>query len=357
MVSPILSRMSEEGQRSPEAWFHEVATHYVEAQVLFHLNRAGVLEAIDRSSAIAVEDLAAQLGLQRDPLETLLDYVIGVDRLLHRDDQGRVRFTAWGHEVLERYGRVGQDGARTFNFFDVRVGAYGPVWAALGGLLSGEERYGETLARAGDEAAQGVYTVGARFGGALGGLIDELGPSTFVEIGVTSGLASYVGASRPRLRLVGLDRDRAALDQARTRAEADGVHEVHWLECDLFDLDQWVPTLASFEPGVITTVHLHEILAGGAPRLIQLLRDLSERLPGWHLIGLEQPLLPEADRAETSPPLWLYNHSNVLIHHLIGNGRILTENGWMEVFEKAGVQVTGAEGLNYLGYKAYTIRL
>ncbi len=29
----------------------------------------------------------------------------------------------------------------------------------------------------------------------------------------------------------------------------------------------------------------------------------------------------------------------------------------MELFEKAGVQVTGAEGLNYLGYKAYTIRL
>lgn len=356
-VSTILVTMSNDSQRSPEEWFHEVATHYVEAQVLFHLNRAGVFEVLDRDGPTAIAELAAALNLEERPLATLLEYVIGIDRLLALDDQGRVLFTAWGEEVLERYGRRAQDGTRSFNFFDVRVGAYGPVWEALGGLLAGEERYGETLARAGDEAAQGVYKVGARFGGELGTVVDQLEASTFVELGVTSGLAASVGAARPGLTLFGLDRDRGALDAAAKRAVGEGVTGVTWLESDLFAVDSWVPALQGLDPGVITTVHLHEIMAGGADRLIQLFRDLSERLPGWHFVGLEQPLLSEAAREHTSATLWQYNHSNVLIHHLIGNGRILTDSAWMELFSSAGVQVISAEGLNYLGYRAYTVRL
>jgi hypothetical protein len=297
------------------------------------------------------------LNLELGPLETLLEYVMGIDSLLTLDDQDRVLFTPWGQEVLERYGRRAQDGTRSFNFFDVRVGAYGPVWAALGGLLTGEERYGETLTRAGAEAAQGVYKVGARFGAELGTVVDDLNASSFVELGVTSGLAAAVGAARPGLRLFGLDRDRGALDEASGRASGEGVNGITWLEADLFAVDSWVSSLEGLEPGVITTVHLHEIMAGGAERLIQFFRDLSKRLPGWHFVGLEQPLLPASAREHTNPTLWRYNHSNVLIHHLIGNGRILSDSAWMELFSSAGVQMIRAGGLNYLGYRAYTLRL
>ena len=349
--------MSNPSERSPEEWFHEVATHYVEAQVLFHLNRAGVFVALDRQGPTAIPELASALNLELGPLETLLEYLLGIDRLLVLDDQDRVTFTPWGQEVLDRYGRTAQDGTRSFNFFDVRVGAYGPVWGALGGLLKGEERYGETLARAGDEAAQGVYKVGARFGAELGALVDDLEALTFLELGVTSGLAASVGGARPDLRLFGLDRDRGALDEASDRARGEGVTRVTWLEADLFAVDTWVPALEGLQPGVITTVHLHEIMAGGSERLVKLFERLSERLPGWYIVGLEQPLLPASAREHTSPTLWRYNHSNVLIHHLIGNGRILTDSAWMELFASAGVQVIRAEALNYLGYRAYTVRL
>jgi len=108
---------------------------------------------------------------------------------------------------------------------------------------------------------------------------------------------------------------------------------------------------------VITTVHFHELLAAGEERIIELLSGLAERLPGWHVIGLEQPLLPESERADTSESLWRYNHSNVLIHHLIGNGRILPHAQRLELFARAGVEVVETEALNYLGYQAYTLRL
>jgi hypothetical protein len=349
--------MSDDTPPSPESWFHEVATHYVEAQALFHLNRCGVFVALDRGGAMSATALARELGLQLEPLVTLLDYVVGIDRLLCRDGEDRYAFTAWGQEVLERFGRRSDDGTRTFNFFDVRVGAYGPVWAAMGGLMRGEERYGETLMRAGGEAAEGVYKVGARFADALGAIVDRLGASMFVEIGVTSGLAARVGSSRPNLVLAALDRDSSAIATAAARATDEGVDRIRWIEADLFDLDAWTGDLQERLPGVITTVHFHELLAAGEERLVELLSGLSERLPGWHVIGLEQPLLAESERAGTSETLWRYNHSNVLIHHLIGNGRILPHAQWLALFERAGVEVAGTEALNYLGYQAYTLRL
>jgi hypothetical protein len=349
--------MSDSTPPSPESWFHEVATHYVEAQALFHLNRSGVFEALDSGGASSAPALAESLGLQLEPLSTLLDYVVGVGRLLQRDEQGRYGFTAWGLEVLDRYGRLGGDGRRSFNFFDVRVGAYGPVWAAMGGLLRGEERYGETLTRAGGEAAEGVYKIGGRFAGALGEIVDRLGASMFVEIGVTSGLAARVGATRPKLGLAALDRDSSAITTAAARAADEGVDRIRWIEADLFDLDAWTGDLQERLPGVITTVHFHELMAAGEERLIALLSDLAERLPGWHVIALEQPLLPASEREETSETLWRYNHSNVLIHHLIGNGRILSHVQWLALFARAGVEVVDTEALNYLGYQAYTLSL
>jgi len=347
--------MSDDTQPSAESWFHELATHYVLAQALFHLNRCGVFEFIDRRGPCRASDLASSLGLESEHLETLLEYVTGVDRLLARDAEGAYGFTPWGLGVLERYGRAADDGTRSFNFFDVRVGAYGPVWAALGGLLRGEERYGESIKRHGEEAAQGVYKVGARIAPAVGRIMDRLGATTLVELGVTSGLCSRVGATRPGLSLLGLDRDARALEEASRRARAEGVDRIGWVEVDVFDLDEWTGQLDAESVGVITTVHFHEMMAAGEERLVDFLKGLSERLPGWCVVALEQPLLAESQRAETSSTLWRYNHSNVLIHHLIGNGRILSDAAWRALFKRAGLASEQPQGLNYLGYQAYTL--
>ena len=61
--------MSEDSQRSPEEWFHEVATHYVVAQALFHLNRAGVFEVIERDGPVSIDALSNQLAVEPAPLQ------------------------------------------------------------------------------------------------------------------------------------------------------------------------------------------------------------------------------------------------------------------------------------------------
>jgi hypothetical protein len=335
----------------PQTWFHDKATAYVEAQMLFHLGRAGVFAALADGPA-TTQALADRLGLELAPLTASLEYIAGVDALLERDPSGAYGLTAFGRAVLARFGRDTPSGLRV-NLFDVRVGAYGPVWAGLGGMLDGSTPYGEGVQRAGDEAATALYTVCTRMAPALRAEVQALGVQQAVEIGVTTGLLEHL--SGLGLRLHGLDRDPAALSGAEARRAAAGTDPVSWIAHDLFD-PAWTDGLADAGPGVLYSVHFHEILAAGEDRLVALLRALGERLPGWCVLAAEQPRLPDTDRETTPRSGWLYAQSNVLIHHLIGNGRILPDDGWRALFARAGLEPVRINDMNYLGYRSYAYR-
>jgi hypothetical protein len=65
---------------SPESWFHRRATLYVEAQILFHLNQAGVWDRLKRGGPLTAQQIADALRLEAGPTDALLDYVFEVDR-------------------------------------------------------------------------------------------------------------------------------------------------------------------------------------------------------------------------------------------------------------------------------------
>src|SRR5437879_5627843 len=94
---------------SVQAWFHETATRYVEAQALYHLNKVGVFTALLDAGPLSAAELAARLGLVPSLLEVLLEYVAGVDDLIVRGAGGRYALTDFGARVLERYGRRDPD--------------------------------------------------------------------------------------------------------------------------------------------------------------------------------------------------------------------------------------------------------
>src|SRR6185436_3634008 len=129
---------------SPERWFHRRATMYVEAQVLFHLNQVGVWRLLGSGQALTAAQVADSLRLDPAATDALLDYVHAVDDLLERDAAGRYSLSGFGRKVLERYSDLkAESGRPSINLFDVRVGAYGPVWQNLGRMLSRSGRYGE----------------------------------------------------------------------------------------------------------------------------------------------------------------------------------------------------------------------
>jgi hypothetical protein len=339
---------------SPEQWFHRRATHYVESQMLFHLSRAGVFRLLDVHPRLTIDAISRELRLVPDLLETCLDYICGVDSIIDRDGHGGYGLTDFGRSVVARYSREDGDQKR-YNFFDVRVGAYGPVWSGLGSLLSGDVRYGDGLVRAGEVAEEAVYTVSARMLAPLQQRLSELCARSVIEVGVSTGLLPMLRQQGADWIACGVDRSLRVLDKARARAEQLGVTDIQWRQADFFEPESWLDI--TDDESIVFSVHLHELMAGGQERMVRTLRGMGQLRPGLRLLVIEQPRLSDSDREVTSETEWLYSQSNVLIHHLIGNGRILAQNEWDELFRLAGGEIENCQPMGFLGYNMTVVRL
>lgn len=343
--------------KSADRWFHCRATSYVECQVLFHLNQVGVLSLLGEGGSHTALEIAGSLGLAVDTTGTLLEYVFQVDELLDRDLCGRYSLSAFGRDIVERFSRAESDGVgMSINMFDVRVGAYGPVWQSLGALLRGEQRYGLELKRDGRFAEDAVSKIAPRFWRSLTEHIDDLAATSVVEVGVVPGMLERLGAHYPDGRLYGLDRSHAAIERAVGSLSERAVARVEWLPFDFLDVPAWSKTLDPSSPGLVYSLHLHELLAAGEAALEGALREVQARLPNWALLALEQPRLGQSDKALVSETEWLYSQANVLIHHLIGNGRILSREAWLELGRRAGCREVTDSACGYLGYRAFLFR-
>jgi hypothetical protein len=349
-----MTKLAAEGRAatSPETWFHRRATSYVETQILFHLNEVGVLGLLSDGEWYTPAAIADALRLDTGAVEAVLAYVFAVDDLLERDDAGRYALSGFGRGVVERFS--GTDGA--INMFDVRVGAYGPVWANLGRILRGDGRYGQDFHRDGRYAEAGVSKLAMKFWDSLVAHVEEVGAGQIVEIGLTTGLLERLALKYPDRLMYGLDRSEVAIERVAASASANSSENVQWLQRDFFDVAGWATEVDASRSGVVYSLHVHELLARGDDALVRTLRELRKRLPGWTLLAFEQPRLPEEQRAKVSELLWLYAQSNVLIHHLIGNGRILSRDAWLQLGREAGCNVTDRP-CEYLGYRAFRFEL
>lgn len=335
---------------SPELWFHRLATDFVAAQILFSLNQAGVLNHLAERGPTPSRRVAEDLGLNPDILDCLLDYVLHVQPVLSRNDRGEYGLSEFGRSVLKRYERV-EGGRRTFNLFDVRIGAYGPVWRSLEGLLRGTARYGVDVARDGRFAEDAVYKIGPRFLPALTRALTAANRRTVVEIGVNSGLLERLALAFPDVELVGVDRSAAALDKAARSIEGAAQRRMRWIRADIFSSEDWTAGIPAGGDPVVFSLHFHEFLARGDAAMTGLVDALRRTHASARLVVLEQPRLPASARDAVGEELWLYAQSNVLIHHLIGNGRILGLGEWQDLFVGAGCRLVGATPTGYLGYQ------
>lgn len=343
---------------SPETWFHRRATSYVEAQVLFHLNQVGVFGLLNDEGVRSVEQIASSLALETSATAALLDYVFEVDDLLDRDESGRYALSEFGKSVVRRYSDMKADrSSRSINMFDVRVGAYGPVWQNLSRMLNGEAEYGREFHRDGRFAENGVFKLAMNFWRSLVDLIDESGPESVVELGVTSGLLERLREKYPHVSLHGLDKSRAALDETAARASEKGLAGIRLVQADYFDIDEWTKAVDRGRKGMIFSLHFHEIMARGEKEFVESLRGLKAALPDWTVVAIEQPKLPRKERSDIPEALWLYAQSNVLIHHLIGNGKVLESDAWIDLGRQAGCRSVTDRACDYLGYRAFVFQL
>jgi hypothetical protein len=343
---------------SPESWFHRRATFYVESQILFHLNQVGVLSLLNKGGAYTSREIADSLHLEVGATDALLDYIFEVDDLLDRDQQNRYSLSEFGRKVVDRFSDMKADaGQQTINMFDVRVGAYGPVWQNLSRMLSGDGRYGHDFHREGRYAENGVFKLAMKFWNSLIEHIDELGTGSVVEVGLTTGLVEKLGERYPKHSLYGLDKSKSAIERNAESASANGIENIRWIHADFFNPDDWCPVVDAKDGGLVFSLHFHELIAGGEDKFVEVLRRMKTALPNWSVLAFEQPRLPHDDRARIPETLWLYSQSNILIHHLIGNGRILSRDAWIDLGYQAGCRKVTDRPCNYLGYRAFLYQL
>jgi hypothetical protein len=343
---------------SPESWFHHRATLYVETQILFHLNQVGVLHLLDQGGAHTPQQIANALHLEAGTTAALLDYLFEVDNLLDRNQQDQYSLSAFGRKVIDRFSdRKAEAAQQSINMFDVRVGAYGPVWQNLGQMLRGDSRYGEDFHRQGHYAENGVFKLAMNFWPSLLEQIEELEVDRIVEVGLTTGLLEKLGERYPAHLLYGLDKSAQAIASNAASAAAKEIKNIRWIQSDYFELDGWCKAVDAKHKGVIYSLHFHELLALGEDKFVEVLRKLKTRLPNWAVIAFEQPRLPHDEKASTPETLWLYSQSNILIHHLIGNGKILSRDAWMNLGYQAECRKVTERACNYLGYRAFMFQL
>jgi flavin-dependent dehydrogenase len=362
---PTTPKSAETGSAdvTPALWFHDHATRYVETQMLFHVNQVGVLNYLHSKGASSVQDIADKLNLSARVLDPVLDYLQGVSDVLARDGDGRYFLSNFGQAVIDRFAGSKADGTRQINMFDVRVGCYGPVWSRLTDMLRGDSVYGQDFVREGRFAEDGVLKLSGKFWPALERVVETLKVDCALEVGLTTDLLSRLHSRWPSMRLIGLDRNDTTLRMASDRfrsSTTEKMQNADWIVGDFFKPETWVnridPTIRSGR-GLIYSLHFHEFMAEGQEAVVALLRKLRAVFPGWHVVALEQPILPDSSRSQVGDVEWLYAKSNVLIHHLIGNGRILTTQDWRRLAESAGCRVVSDAPCDYLGYRAYLFEL
>jgi hypothetical protein len=342
--------------QDPETWFHSLATHYVEAQIYFHLNQAGVLGALRGAGlpGTSVSALAARLNLDEKILGVLCDYTANVGVLIERIGSN-YRISEFGERVLSRYQRVNGD-QTTYNLFDVRIGAFGPVWGHLKPLLDQSITYGKELRRVGDYAADGLFKLAAPLAPNVQRVADRVSSHVVVEIGPTTGILAQLAETNRDRVYVGVDIKSKSLRDAEAHASRRGVTGIRWVLGDLFEPQQWLASLPA-GPVLFFSAHFHEYLQHGRERVVGSIQRMAQHPGAAAIVMLEQPRLEPADRDAVSETRWLYSHSNVLIHHLIKNALILTDREWKQLlvdggFSRVTLEETGGFAFtSYVGVK------
>jgi SAM-dependent methyltransferase len=316
------------------SWTADIRNGYSRAYIIHALRATGVLEALrDAGSAGAsAAELAARCRVDPALLEGVLHYLALADAVI--DKRG------------DRF-RLGERGAWLFDpaleqsmltFID----AYGCVMTELLPALRNEKRYGVDFVRSGEAVAVLSHLgLKATYGWVTGELA-RVGTRVAADLGCGSAEALIAFCqARPELHGIGIDVSRDALAEAERRVAAAGLADrVSLVWGDLTRPETLeTPALADVDTFTCTTV-LHEFLRDGEDAVIAILHDLARRFPRRHLIvGEFDALTDEEYRAMPARArvrkLW-YQY---LMHPLSLQGSPLAREDWIDLFERAGLDV------------------
>ena len=339
---------------SPEAYFHDVGTQYVVAQLLFHLNQTSILSSVFQKETVHLAEFCQQLKLNEDVTTAVFDYLANVTPLFDFKN-GYISITEFGREYLSRYGRKTDDGNVNMNFWDVSVGAYGNVWEAIHLLSTNKSVYGKDIKRKGEHAEGGVFKSAQNFWPAIESATEMINDLDLIaELGVNSGLLKFLDDKNSVIPLLGIDRNQAAIK--KFSSIFPDLKKVSFVCQDIVDVDKWSAGINPEKPKLFYSIHFHEFMAH-PETVVRFFKNIKSHFNKSYVLAFEQPRYREEERSQMPEHRWQYCYSNILIHDLIGNGKILYRDEWRKFFESCGGKVIVHKPIGYLGYEMYLVEV
>jgi hypothetical protein len=304
----------------------EAFNGYVAAQIVFALDRLGLLEELLKHGRADVRAAAVRIGADQLMLGELLRAAQTCGYVVLKD----------GIAVITPAGR---DMAFMRGYFTWAVGGYADLFSNIAGVISGERRFNSDIFR--DEAmvALGASQNDRAF---MAKTVDEVvGQLDFTAIAdLGSGISARlcrVAAARVGVRGVGLDISGAATRLAQdaiSRAGLDG--NVQALQADVLGVVKGAekyPVLAEVD-AVMSFFLLHDLFAAPDTRS-RVMPGLREAFPKARTFVLADTMIRPAQPADATLPVFSVGYE--LAHTLMGVP-LHTKDTYEALFAQAGLR-------------------
>ncbi len=304
----------------------EAFNGYVAAQVVFALDRLGLLEELLEHGWLDVRETAVRVGADEVMLGELLRAAQACGYLVLTD----------GRAVITQAGR---DMALMRGYFTWAVGGYSDLFSDIAGIISGDRRFNSDIFR--DEAMVALGS-GQNDQAFMAKTVDEvvgqLDFTTIADLGSgTSARVCRVAAARGGARGVGLDISDAATRLAQGAIRQAGLDgNVQALRADVLGVvtgAEQHPVLAEVD-AVMSFFLLHDLLAAAETRS-RVMPGLREAFPKARTFVLADTMLRPAQPSDATLPVFSAGYE--LAHALMGVP-LHTKDTYETLFTQAGLR-------------------
>lgn len=316
----------------------EAFNGYVAAQVIFALDRLGLLQELLEHGQADVRAAADRLGADQHMLGELLRAAQTCGYVVLKDDVAAIT-------------PAGRDMAFMRGYFTWAVGGYADLFSDMARIISGDRKFnGDVFRDEGMVALGSSQNDRAFMAGTVDEVLGQLDFTTIADLGSgTSARLCRVATARENVRGVGLDISGAATRLAQDAIRRVGLDEsVRALQADVLGVINGTekhPVLAEVD-AVMSFFLMHDLLAAPDTRS-RVMPGLREAFPNARTFVLADTMIRPAPPADAAPPggvappggatLPVFSLGYELAHALMGVP-LHTKDTYEKLFAQAGLR-------------------
>lgn len=321
--------------KSSKFWTQSIRNGYIRSHLIFAMHEVGVFDTLKNYNNLTSDEIAKKNNLNSILLKGVLNFLYHADKILIKKDN-KFSLTPFGRKNLFT------DALLTMSFG--AVGAYSCILTELVPSLRNEKKYGVDYIRSGDLIAKGSYYTGRKNYPWVIENMKKLGIKKVADLGCGSAdvLISLCEEDK-NLKGVGVDISHDALKEAKTRISQKGFdNRISLVQGDLYKPETFSKKLSDVD-GFNAIMVMHEFLRDGKEKVIQMFKDMKKEFKGKYFFLGEFDCLEDKEYQELPYPdrihFLFYQH---IIHPLTWQG-LGHQEDWMEIFEKANIELVKME--------------